>query len=67
MTDVRRLVHASLPEPKVEGRGTVTPPASPAVASYDVHYTEFLSRGLSEDEAARLARAVVARDTSPKE
>lgn len=61
-------IRFTLPEPKVEGTGTVTPPAVPVVASFDRHYAEFLSRGLSEDEAARLARAVVARDdTSPKE
>jgi hypothetical protein len=58
----------AMPEPKVEGTGSVTPPAAKQVASYEFHYAEFLSRGLSEDEAARLARAVVARDdTSPKE
>lgn len=63
-----RIPFSAIPEPKVEGTGTVTPPASPCVASYDLHYAEYLSRGLSEDEAARLARAVVARDTtSPKE
>ena len=63
-----RLPFSAIPEPKVEGTGSVTPPATKQRASYDLHYAEFLSRGLSEDEAARLARAVVARDdTSPKE
>jgi hypothetical protein len=58
----------ALPEPKIEGTGSVTPPAAPGRASYEYHVAEFLSRGLSDDEAARLARAVVARDdTSPKE
>ena len=58
----------ALPEPKVEGTGSVTPPQIARVACYEYHLAEFLSRGLSEDEAARLARAVVARDdTSPKE
>jgi hypothetical protein len=62
------VIRFTMPEPKVEGTGTVTPPATPQRASFDFHYAEFLSRGLSEDEAARLARAVVARDdTSPKE
>jgi hypothetical protein len=61
-------IRFTMPEPKVEGTGTVTPPTEKKVASFDLHYAEFLSRGLSEDEAARLARAVVARDdTSPKE
>jgi hypothetical protein len=62
------MSHGGLPKVQMSGTGDVTPPAAPSRASYAFHYAEFLSRGLSEDEAARLARAVVARDdTSPKE
>ena len=49
-------------KPAIRGKGTVTPPAGPVRASYDFHYKEFLSRGLSKAESDRLAKAVVARD-----
>jgi hypothetical protein len=61
-------MHGGLPKVQMRGTGEVVAPATPGRASFEFHYAEFLSRGLSEDEAARLARAVVARDdTSPKE
>jgi hypothetical protein len=50
---------------RAEGRGQVEAPVSRVVADYGFHYAEFLSRGLAPDEADRLARAVVARDTTP--
>jgi hypothetical protein len=59
------MSQSGLPPVRAEGRGQVESPVSRVVADYGFHYAEFLSRGLAPDEADRLARAVVARDTTP--
>lgn len=56
-----------LPELEIKGEGEVTPPVVNCQASYDFHYQEFLSRGLSAEESHRLACEVVNRDALPQE
>lgn len=59
------MKQSGLPPVEMSGSGEVVPPDTKIVADYQFHYNEFLSRDLAPEEADRLARAVVARDTTP--